>query len=596
MQRKPVLKPLDSNTISSPGQPLAATPSPSNLRLIMSAPAAPTAPPVPTWEDRLPEVQRKTNRFCENWIFAFIIAMGIRHFVVEPFRIPTASMEPTLYGDPALNRSDFVVVDKISSRFRAVQRFDVTVFQFPHPEIAGPGGAPISALDEVGKRHDNWLTQPLVYRNFVKRAVVLPGDRFYFANGDLFLAGKDGTFAVAKKPAAVQEAVWERIYSNGAQAKPEWYLPWNASGGASIDNKQDQGLVLNVTPTGAVTFTQPFTNLYFKPGLIRVERKFASKGPEQVEIALDKPEFTVQGVTGSAWDTDQWWLQRLTTADLDNPGHGALLNGAMHERIGDVRVTFAVTALTGLVSCVLNEGSVHQLSLQLSDQAWRLLRTTATGGDEILATGAGASVGRTFALANIDDEVVVTIDGSEVHRSAIAAADPQTDVLAWRWVGDGSITVQNLHAERDLHYCANGFLAPEKLYVQPNPGSNSSGEVGTRDRLPALIRMMASAQGGQREQVAKELRHERDVRAQMAGHPITDSELPKRLGFSPETAITAPDNAYLLMGDNSPMSWDSRNWGFVPAANLRGRVVLRIRSVRFGDWPYIPFLDWSLVH
>jgi len=560
----------------------------------MSAPAAPPAPPAPTWEDRLPEVQRKVNRFCENWIFAFIIAMGIRHFVVEPFRIPTASMEPALYGDPALNRSDFVVVDKISSRFRAVQRFDVTVFQFPHPEIAARGGAIVSAVDEVGERHDHWLTQPLVYRNFVKRAVVLPGDRFYFANGDLFVAGKDGTFAVAKKPPAVQEAVWERIYTNGAQEKPEWYLPWAASGGASVDNKRAQGLTFTVTPAGAVTFTQPFTNLYFKPGLIRVERKFASKGPEQVEIALDKPQFTYQGILGSAWDRDQWWLKRLTTADLDNPGHGALLNAAMRERIGDVRVAFAVTALAGAVSCVLNEGSVQQVSLQLTAQAWRLVRSTAAG-EELLVTGAGASVGRTFSLAVIDDEVVLTIDGAEVHRSGIAAADPQTEVLAWRWLGDGSITVQDLYAERDLHYCANGFLAPEKQYVQPYPGSDSSGDVGTRNRLPALIRAVATSNGQQRAGAAKELRHERDVRAQMLGHPVTDSELPKRIGFSPETAITAPDNAYLLMGDNSPMSWDSRNWGWVPAANLRGRVVLRIRSVRFGDWPYIPFLDWSLV-
>jgi signal peptidase I len=64
--------------------------------------------------------RRRLHRFCENWIFALIIAFGIRHFGVELFRIPSASMEPMLLGDPGLGKGDFVVVDKLTSRFRAV--------------------------------------------------------------------------------------------------------------------------------------------------------------------------------------------------------------------------------------------------------------------------------------------------------------------------------------------------------------------------------------------------------------------------------------------------------------------------------------------
>ena len=32
-------------------------------------------------------------------------------------------------------------------------------------------------------------------------------------------------------------------------------------------------------------------------------------------------------------------------------------------------------------------------------------------------------------------------------------------------------------------------------------------------------------------------------------------------------------HAYLMLGDNSPLSWDGRNWGWVPETNLRGRVL-----------------------
>ena len=54
---------------------------------------------------------------------------------------------------------------------------------------------------------------------------------------------------------------------------------------------------------------------------------------------------------------------------------------------------------------------------------------------------------------------------------------------------------------------------------------------------------------------------------------LNDVSWLKPIGVSPETAITAPEGGYLLLGDNSIHSWDSRNWGFVPEQNLRGSAV-----------------------
>jgi signal peptidase I len=42
--------------------------------------------------------------------------------------------------------------------------------------------------------------------------------------------------------------------------------------------------------------------------------------------------------------------------------------------------------------------------------------------------------------------------------------------------------------------------------------------------------------------------------------------------------VTVPPNAYYVLGDNRPMSEDSRTWGFVPASDLIGRA-------SFGLWP-----------
>src|SRR4029077_14459975 len=133
------------------------------------SPPSPSPPPADDYESRLPPGQQWFNRFAENWIFAFLIAMAVRHFVLEAFRIPTASMEPMLYGDPAFSQSDHVVVDKLLFRFTGVHRWDVTVFQFPQPEIE-VGGDAQTAIDSNANRLDRPLTRPLMYRNFVKRA------------------------------------------------------------------------------------------------------------------------------------------------------------------------------------------------------------------------------------------------------------------------------------------------------------------------------------------------------------------------------------------------------------------------------------------
>jgi signal peptidase I len=229
----------------------------------MPAPATTASPSAADEEDydhRLPEWQQWLNRTCENWIFAFIVAMAIRHFCLEAFRIPTASMEPMLYGDPAFSKSDHVVVDKFFFRFTGPKRWGVTVFQFPQPELEA-GGDARPAIDADGNRLDLPMVRPLMYRNFVKRAVILPGDRFYIAGGDIHLWDKEKqVFVVSRKPPEAQAMLWQEIYRHGSQ---EGYLPWTATGGGAV-KPQGSGLAFDLAADNAVTFGQPFSNLYLK--------------------------------------------------------------------------------------------------------------------------------------------------------------------------------------------------------------------------------------------------------------------------------------------------------------------------------------------
>ncbi|MDH4139992.1 MAG: signal peptidase I [Coriobacteriia bacterium] len=63
---------------------------------------------------------------------AFALAQGIKAFVVQPFVIPTGSMEPTIMT------GDRVLAEKISYRFHDPRQGDIVVFDDPtgrHPQL-----------------------------------------------------------------------------------------------------------------------------------------------------------------------------------------------------------------------------------------------------------------------------------------------------------------------------------------------------------------------------------------------------------------------------------------------------------------------------
>ncbi len=117
------------------------------------------------------------REYAETIIYAFIIAMVIRTFVVEPFKIPTGSMEPTLHGDP--RHGDRIFVNKFIFRFKKPQRGDIVVFTTKNI----PG---------------------LSKKNYIKRLVGLPGETLEIKNGDIFIDGQR----------VEQKVIAKNIYSN----------------------------------------------------------------------------------------------------------------------------------------------------------------------------------------------------------------------------------------------------------------------------------------------------------------------------------------------------------------------------------------------
>jgi signal peptidase I len=149
----PAGEPVEPAPITEPGT-LAdhqATPPPAEQDSA-ALPAPGTGPPVPP----PPSKRRQINPVVELGLI-LLAALGLwwvaNGWIVKPYRIPSASMEPTLRS------GDRVLVARFIYRFHDPRRGDVIVF---HPP--GTGDQPIR-----GAR-----TEASVY--FIKRIVGLPGE------------------------------------------------------------------------------------------------------------------------------------------------------------------------------------------------------------------------------------------------------------------------------------------------------------------------------------------------------------------------------------------------------------------------------------
>jgi signal peptidase I len=148
-------------------------------------------------------VARRSQPWRDNLeavTMAVIMAVLFKYFVVEAYKIPTGSMQPTLFGwedSEGGGIFDRILVDKASYHWRDPERFEVVVFKFP--------------LDRS--------------KNFVKRIWGLPGDRIRIRHGDVWMRRSDTEpWRVRRRPAGVQGSTWRELESAGRWSydEPSW--------------------------------------------------------------------------------------------------------------------------------------------------------------------------------------------------------------------------------------------------------------------------------------------------------------------------------------------------------------------------------------
>jgi len=177
------------------------------------------------------------------WV-AIILAFVLRGFLIEAFVIPTGSMAPRLMGQhfhlrcPCCGRpfdhdaGAHADADGARARRVAVRGARCPNCTYPYP--ADPP-AYVNSGDRVLvlKYYYNFCPprrgDVVVFKNpqdnrqnYIKRLVGLPGDRLQIVRGDLFIR-RDGQdrWGVWRKPADVQEAMWQVVYDNDYPPDPQ---------------------------------------------------------------------------------------------------------------------------------------------------------------------------------------------------------------------------------------------------------------------------------------------------------------------------------------------------------------------------------------
>jgi signal peptidase I len=124
---------------------------------------------------RLPKPLRVLLDWTLTIIGAIAIVLAIKAWVVNPYRIPTSSMEPTLHcarpGPGCEARfSDRVLADRVTYRLRSPRRGEIVVFETPkkaHQACSSPASSV-----------------------FVKRLIGLPGDTVREKGGYVYINGR----------------------------------------------------------------------------------------------------------------------------------------------------------------------------------------------------------------------------------------------------------------------------------------------------------------------------------------------------------------------------------------------------------------------
>ena len=143
------------------------------------------------------------REWVESILIALILALLIRGFIVQAFKIPTGSMRPTLM------EGDRLLVNKFIYRFKDPERGDIVVFRFPRDKK----------------------------KDYIKRLVAKGGETVEIKKGNVYIDGK-----IVEEPSTIRSTTYYNKEPYGGLGREikvpdESYFVLGDNSGSSKDSR-----------------------------------------------------------------------------------------------------------------------------------------------------------------------------------------------------------------------------------------------------------------------------------------------------------------------------------------------------------------------
>jgi signal peptidase I len=526
-------------------------------------PSPAPAPPKPAESVPTLSGTERTRETIESVVIAFVLAFLFRTFEAEAFVIPTGSMAPTLMGrhkdiacpqcdyrfqvsasdevdestnvrhavltagvcplcqyivsfdpdDPAGRerlsyKGDRILVGKFAYEFGDPERWDVSVFKFP-------GSAKT---------------------NYIKRIIGLPRETIRIRHGDVSVRDEQGQgFAIARKPPDKIQAMLQVVYDNDYQLKAlseaGWPARWQATPGDVAS------LAANGWPRQPLWpdhYEAPQEGWQSDDGHRSFSISAAAQGENWLRYRhIVPPTWTDVSDVAHAVRSEMARPQLITDSYAYNAFSSRSLRSSATERslsstqgmhwVGDLALDCELTSASDEGEAVfelIEGGQRFQCHFVLSTGE----ATLWAGGQELAraATKVRGEGSHEICFANVDDQLLLWVDGDLVQfdrpttydSESLGTAMPKAIDLSPAGIASrgAALRVEHLKLRRDIYYIALKYP------------THSFSEF---DRPPDLT---------------SPDRWQEDFR------------------LRPSEDFALEEDQFLVLGDNSPRSADSRLW------------------------------------
>lgn len=438
-------------------------------RTATSVPQATTTAPI-----REPLIGQIAS-FAELFVWLLIL----KHFLLPLFIIPTGSMAETLAGAHAIHACpncgyEYQIgmgetipliecpncgffestgatmregigfgTPEVDLKARGGDRIVVLSWPFEFGGALGP-----KAWDVVVFKNPNRLDQ-----NYIKRLIGLPGQKIEIVDGDVYVNDE-----VARKTDRAQQSLWFPYYDHD-------FIPLQPSRPKPV--KRGQSVIAQYGP-------RP----YFHPRWVAVDDASGWEDLDQRVIHCDAPAGRTQSIR---FVTDAAGAARV----VDRYGYNSPQTSPPNIDVTDYRLSADVTfTRPGVLEFMLNKYG-RRFRAQLTEAGEITLLAETPGSNEWEMWGAAnvgpIAGGNRFALAHVDNRVLVELNGATVLESSSEqyalsprearlrrVAEPRADIRIR--VDGAAVALAHVRIDRDVHYMSERVGGgPPGTGVEGNP-------------------------------------------------------------------------------------------------------------------------------